>query len=230
MPSTTPKWSGATAPGRERTGRRSRPPTALGVVTLVDFAQQLQDLGLVALDLVQAVVGAPVAVDPALDLELAAPGRHVGVHVAKFVQDRALGLGIRADEEAGRQRGIRSRRPVRLWSTSAPTEPASAATIRYCRAIGGRRGLTARRRAQQRASHARPHLGLAAAVVEGAGRVIHRGLDGRARHRAAGEQQHRDEEGEAHARRTPRPTGNERPPRPLPVSPLLGSNSRRAQL
>jgi len=192
---------------------------ALGVLVLIDVAQQPQDLGLVALDLVQAVVGVPVAVDPALDLELAAPGRHVGVHVAKFVQDRALGLGIHADEDAGRQRGIRSRRPVRLWSTSAPTEPASAATIRYCRAIGGRRGLTARRRAQQRASHARPHLGLAAAVVEGAGRVILRGLNDLPRDRAAGEQQDQDEEGEAHAGRMAWHVGNEKPPRPLPVSP-----------
>ncbi len=39
---------------------------APAVVTLVGLAQQSQDLGLVALDLVQMLVGAAVAADPAL--------------------------------------------------------------------------------------------------------------------------------------------------------------------
>jgi len=139
--------------------------------------EQPQDVGLVALNLVQALAGAPVAIDPALDPVLAAPSRHVGVHVSEFVQDRALGSASMPTKTPADSEASAAGRPLRWVVDKRANRTASAATIRPLSSQWRAPRFNRRRRAQQRASHARPHLGVAAAVVEGAGRVIHRWLN-----------------------------------------------------
>ncbi len=136
MPSTTPTWSGATAPGRERTGRRSRrlcnapPSMALDVVALVDLAQQPRDLGLVALDLVQALTALR---SRSTRRSISSWRRQAAMSAcmwrSSFRIERWVSASMPTKTPAD-SRASAAGDPCDKWSTSAPIKPASAATIR----------------------------------------------------------------------------------------------------